>query len=156
MLRRRCAGRLPRAHAPRRTLAIGGGYMMTGHVKGKARAPRLLVTGAVGQVGAELVPYLREVFGASNVIASDVRQPPDDLYQGGPFQYVDVLETTQLSRLIVEEHVDTVVHLAAILSATGEQVRPAPPPPCPRVTAGVTAACNGCVAAVGRSTRSSR
>ena len=131
--------------------------MMTGHVKGKARAPRLLVTGAVGQVGAELVPYLREVFGASNVIASDVRQPPDDLYQGGPFQYVDVLETTQLSRLIVEEHVDTVVHLAAILSATGEQVRPAPlPHRRARATVGVTAGCNGCVAAVGRSTRSSR
>jgi len=69
----------------------------------------------------QLVPYLRATRGAENVIASDVRSPPQDLYEAGPFHYIDVLETTQLSRLVVEENVDTIVHLAAVLSATGEK-----------------------------------
>ena len=55
------------------------------------------------------------------MIASDVRSPPQDLYEAGPFQYIDILEPTQLTRLIVEENVDTIVHLAAVLSATGEK-----------------------------------
>ncbi len=96
-----------------------GGYMMTGSIN--KRTPKTLVTGAVGQVGQELVPYLRSIRGAENVIASDVRSPPQELYDAGPFHYIDVLETTQLSRLVVEENVDTIVHLAAVLSATGEQ-----------------------------------
>lgn len=99
--------------------SVGGGYMMTGHRLD--RAPKFLVTGAVGQVGQELVPYLRELHGAENVIASDVRSPPQDLYEAGPFQYIDVLEMTQLSRLVVEENVQCIVHLAAVLSATGEK-----------------------------------
>ena len=97
-----------------------GGYMMTGSLKA-TRSPKVLVTGAVGQVGQEFVPYLREIYGAENVIASDVRSPPQDLYEAGPFQYIDVLEKTQISRLAVEENVQTIVHLAAVLSATGEQ-----------------------------------
>jgi threonine 3-dehydrogenase len=64
---------------------------------------------------------LQQFYGAENVIASDVRSPPAVLVENGPFQYVDVLESTQLSRLVVEENVQTIVHLAAILSATGEK-----------------------------------
>ena len=86
-----------------------------------AREPKVLVTGAVGQVGQELVPFLREIYGGENVIATDMRSPPQDLYEAGPFQYVDVLEMSNLSRLVVEENVQTIVHLAAMLSATGEQ-----------------------------------
>lgn len=97
-----------------------GGYMMTGALK-TSRPKKVLVTGAVGQVGQEFVPYLRKIFGDDNVIATDVRSPPTDLYEAGPFQYIDVLEKTQMSRLVVEENVKTIVHLAAVLSATGEQ-----------------------------------
>lgn len=64
---------------------------------------------------------LRSIYGAERVIASDVRSPNAALLNSGPFQYIDVLEMTQLSRLIVEENVDTVIHLAAILSAAGEK-----------------------------------
>lgn len=64
---------------------------------------------------------LRQIYGPERVIASDVKSPPQHLLHGGPFQYIDVLEMTQLSRLIVEENVDTVIHLAAILSAAGEK-----------------------------------
>lgn len=94
--------------------------MMTGALKSK-RASKVLVTGAVGQVGQEFVPYLRKIYGDENVIASDIRSPPQDLYRAGPFQYIDVLEKTQVTRLAVEENVKTVVHLAAVLSATGEE-----------------------------------
>lgn len=97
-----------------------GGYMMTGSLRAN-RTPKVLVTGAVGQVGQEFVPYLRKIYGDENVIASDVRSPPQDLYEAGPFQYIDVLEKTQISRLAVEQNVKTIVHLAAVLSATGEQ-----------------------------------
>lgn len=97
----------------------GGGYLQTGHRAD--RSGKYLVTGAVGQVGQELVPHLRNLYGAANVIASDVRSPPQDLYESGPFQYIDVLEMTQLSRLVVEENVQCIVHLAAVLSATGEK-----------------------------------
>ena len=61
------------------------------------------------------------MYGDENVIASDVRQPPSDLFESGPFNYLDVLETTQLCRMVVEENVHTIIHLAAILSATGEK-----------------------------------
>jgi threonine 3-dehydrogenase len=85
------------------------------------RSPKTLVTGACGQVGQELVPYLRNSIGDENVIATDVRQPPNSLRDAGPFYYIDVLEPTQLSRLIVEENVQSIIHLAAVLSATGEK-----------------------------------
>lgn len=94
--------------------------MQTGWKK-RSSKPRILVTGAAGQIGLELVPYLRKVYGDEQVIASDVRSPSPSVLESGPFQYIDVLETTQLSRLIVEDNVGTVVHLAAILSATGEK-----------------------------------
>lgn len=96
-----------------------GGYMMTG--RRLQRSPKILVTGAVGQVGQELVPYLRGIHGNENVIASDVRSPPQELYEAGPFQYIDVLEANQMTRLIVEENIQSIVHLAAVLSATGEK-----------------------------------
>jgi threonine 3-dehydrogenase len=85
------------------------------------RAPKILVTGAVGQVGQELVPFLRQLKGKENVIASDMRAPPTDMYEAGPFAYVDVLDSSAMAKLIVEENVDTVVHLAALLSAVGEK-----------------------------------
>ena len=50
-----------------------------------------------------------------------MKSPPQGLLDNGPFQYVDVLEKTQLNRLIVEENCNTVIHLAAILSAAGEK-----------------------------------
>mmetsp|Transcript_6165 Transcript_6165/g.9051 ORF Transcript_6165/g.9051 Transcript_6165/m.9051 type:complete len:375 (-) Transcript_6165:1897-3021(-) len=98
---------------------VGGGYLMTG--ANRTRKPKILVTGAVGQIGQELVPVLRNIHGAENVIATDVRQPTYKMYESGPFHYLDILEINQLCRLIIEDNVQTIVHLAAILSATGEQ-----------------------------------
>lgn len=85
------------------------------------RFGKVLVTGAVGQIGQELVPHLRALYGDERVVASDVKPPPEALRSGGPFRYVDVLNQNDLARVVVEDDVDTVVHLVAVLSAVGEQ-----------------------------------
>mmetsp|Transcript_18449 Transcript_18449/g.46198 ORF Transcript_18449/g.46198 Transcript_18449/m.46198 type:complete len:358 (+) Transcript_18449:30-1103(+) len=87
----------------------------------RAKKSVILLTGACGQVGQELTPALRARYGAENVIASDVRSAPDELKAGGPFKYLDVTQAEQLARIVTENGVDTIVHLAALLSATGEK-----------------------------------
>lgn len=82
---------------------------------------RVLVTGSAGQIGNELVPALRELFGASNVIASDVKSASQDVMRGGPFVYLDVTNLEGLNRTVLEENVDYVVHLASLLSVIGER-----------------------------------
>lgn len=82
---------------------------------------RILVTGALGQIGTELVAALRARYGAENIIASDVRVPPmEHLATAAPFEFVDVNNIDQLSEIVSRHKVDTVYHLAALLSATAE------------------------------------
>ena len=83
---------------------------------------RILVTGALGQIGSELVGVLRERYGADEVVASDVKMPPAGaLGQGGPFEYVDCRSEDQLQQVVVRHRVDAVFHLAALLSAVAEE-----------------------------------
>lgn len=102
-----------------------GGYLRTGQAGhdaawGSNLPPRFLVTGAGGQIGSELVPLLREKVGPENVIASDVRTSRD-LLESGPFVYCDVQDKDSLARIILENGVTYVVHLATLLSAIGEK-----------------------------------
>lgn len=79
---------------------------------------RILVTGANGQIGTELVAALRDRHGVDAVVATDVRMPTKRVE--GPFRYLDVCDAASIERLVVEHRADTVVHNAAIMSVLGE------------------------------------
>ncbi|OPX34819.1 hypothetical protein B1H10_02725 [candidate division KSB1 bacterium 4484_188] len=82
---------------------------------------KILVTGACGQIGSELTLFLAKEFGQQNVIASDIKKATSPLLSGIPFIYLDVLDAAAVNKLVVENDIDTIFHMAAILSAAGEQ-----------------------------------
>lgn len=83
---------------------------------------RILVTGACGQIGSELTMVLRAKYGGDNVVATVHKtQPSDELRHSGPFEYANVLEATSLTAVVDKYNIDTIYHLAAVLSATGER-----------------------------------
>jgi len=83
---------------------------------------KILVTGAVGQIGSELTVELRRQYGAENVVATGHRAKPSAvLCDGGPFEYIDVTDRKTLEAVVEEYGIDTIYHMAAVLSAVGEQ-----------------------------------
>src|SRR5512136_709851 len=82
----------------------------------------LLVTGSTGQIGSELTLALRKKYGGENVVAvGHQRKPSDSLLNSGPFEIVDAGKKESLQKVVEKYDVDTIYHLAALLSATGEQ-----------------------------------
>jgi nucleoside-diphosphate-sugar epimerase len=86
-----------------------------------AHTEKVLVIGACGQLGTELTMALREAYGGSQVIASDLQCKIPMLGESGPFEKLDVLDTKRLGKIIDQYKCTQVYHLAAILSATGEK-----------------------------------
>ncbi|MBU0635659.1 NAD-dependent epimerase/dehydratase family protein [Candidatus Micrarchaeota archaeon] len=81
---------------------------------------KILVTGAFGQIGSELVPVLREKYGKENVIAMGHITSPTPRLEEGPIVFGDVVHKEDLDKMIRKFDIDTVYHLAAIISAKGE------------------------------------
>lgn len=81
---------------------------------------RILVTGALGQLGTELVEGLQTMYGMDQVIASDIHPPMQNGFNGHFFP-LDVLEKDALSRIIRKYRITQIYHLAAVLSANAEK-----------------------------------
>ncbi len=82
---------------------------------------RVLVIGAAGQIGSELVTALRKVHGTDNVIATDIRDVADDL-KGGPTALLDVMDDKRLIHFVIRHKITQIYHLAAVLSGNAERL----------------------------------
>lgn len=84
---------------------------------------KILVTGALGQIGSELTMELRKIYGNDNVVASSrrMKEGQEKVIESGPFEIVEVTNAEQIADVVKKHEVNTIVHLAALLSAVGEQ-----------------------------------
>ena len=87
------------------------------------RMSHVLLTGANGQIGSELVAFLRERHGPEQVVRLDLKPPPaaNGRSPSGPFEVADVRDREALAAVVEDHEIDVVYHLASLLSATGEQ-----------------------------------
>ncbi|XP_030643071.1 L-threonine dehydrogenase 2 [Chanos chanos] len=85
-----------------------------------SETPRVLITGGLGQLGVGLARMLRQQYGTENVILSDIKKPPTEVFKSGPFVYADVLDFKNLRELVVNNRITWLVHYSALLSAVGE------------------------------------
>jgi len=82
---------------------------------------KILVTGAVGQIGSELTMTLRKRYGNDNVIAAGHRtKPTEKLFGSGPFEYIDCCDINAVDDVVKKYDINLIFHLAAILSAVAE------------------------------------
>lgn len=81
---------------------------------------KILITGALGQIGSELTGKLREIYGQDNVIATDIRKTDSEAVVNGPFEILDVMDANAMGEIAKKYQVDTIMHMAALLSATAE------------------------------------
>jgi nucleoside-diphosphate-sugar epimerase len=88
---------------------------------GNMAKEKILVIGASGQIGVELTIALRNIYGNSNVVASDMREENDLLKGTGPYVSLDVMNKEMLHVQVIRQNITQIYLLAAILSATGEK-----------------------------------
>ena len=82
---------------------------------------KILIIGASGLLGTELVEALRNIYGASSVVASDIRKSDNPVFETGPFETLDILDLVKWKDILQRHQPTQVYHLAALLSATAEQ-----------------------------------
>ena len=83
---------------------------------------KILIVGAGGQIGSELVPHLRSIYGNNNVVAADISaEKCKVLAEAGPFEELNALDGESFSAIVKKYNLDTIFNLVALLSATGEK-----------------------------------
>ena len=83
---------------------------------------KIMITGALGQIGTELVVKCRELYGNDNVLATDIREPEaGSAIADGPFEILDVTDKNKMTEIVESFKPDTLMHMAALLSATAEK-----------------------------------
>lgn len=84
---------------------------------------KILITGALGQIGSELTEEMRKIYGSDNVVISSrrIKEGHEEQISSGPYEIVDVNDPVTLSEAVDKHKINTIVHLAAILSANGEK-----------------------------------
>ncbi len=82
----------------------------------------ILVTGATGQIGSELVPVLRARYGSQKIVAAGHQtKPTDEFLKAGPFEFINTNNKEALRAIIEKYQVGMIYHLTSLLSAKGEQ-----------------------------------
>lgn len=81
---------------------------------------KILITGALGQLGSELAPELQKIYGVNNVILSDVH-PYKDKQSDAPFEILNVLSRESVGAVVRKYRITQIYHLAALLSARSEK-----------------------------------
>lgn len=83
---------------------------------------KIMVIGASGQIGSELVVELRKIYGTGNVWATDIKTPRAGVADEGPFQVLDVMDDKQLIHFVIRNKITQIYHLAAVLSGNAEKL----------------------------------
>jgi len=82
----------------------------------------IIIVGALGQLGSEISIGLRKQYGTNNVVLTDIRDDVNlDLIQSGPFYKMDCRDGEKLAEIVRKHKIDTIYHLAALLSANAEK-----------------------------------
>lgn len=81
----------------------------------------ILVVGAGGQIGSELVPYLRNAYGDNNVVAADIDEGKCKNLSNGPFEKLDATDGNTFAKIVKKHKIDAIYNMVALLSATGEK-----------------------------------
>lgn len=84
-------------------------------------ADKIVVIGAAGQIGSELTLELRKRYGGDNVFATDIKRVPQDVFESGPFQILDVMDVKGLTEYLASNSITQVYLLAALLSGSAEK-----------------------------------
>ncbi len=82
----------------------------------------ILIIGAAGQIGSELTLELRKIYGNEHVFATDIKDAPEDIKEGGPFQLLDVMDDKRLIHFVIRHKITQIYHLAAVLSGNAEKL----------------------------------
>lgn len=83
---------------------------------------KILITGSLGQIGSELALELRKRYGNDNVVVSDIRRVEGSrAMETGPFELLDCTDSNSIANIVKKYKIDTIYHLAAILSANAEK-----------------------------------